>query len=78
MSRIEPLQPGQSPDPEVNAILEETKRGWWLDPNLMGAVAHRPELLKSITGVFRAILGSGTVEPYIKEMMRIKTAYEWG
>ena len=78
MMRIKPVRPGESPDPEVNAILAEAVHGWWADPQLMGVVAHRPEFLKTIVQVFRAVFSTGTVEPYLKEMMRIKTAYEWG
>ncbi len=78
MARVEPIRPGESPDPEVNAILEEAVTGWWEDPNLFGVVAHQPHLLKSIVPVFRALFSGGTVEPYLKEMMRIRTAYEWG
>ena len=33
------------------------------DPALFGVIAHRPDLLKSITPVFRAIFGTGTVPP---------------
>lgn len=78
MHRIEPVHPGESSDPEVNAILEESVHGWWADPNLFGVVAHQPHLLKSLIDLFRALFVGGTVEPYLKEMMRIKTAYEWG
>lgn len=78
MTRIAPVRSGQSTDPEANTILEEAIQGWWADPNLFGVIAHRPELLKAIVNVFRTLFASGTVEPYLKEMMRIKTAYEWG
>ena len=77
MSRIDPIQPGESPDPEVNALLEGAVKGWWADPNLFGIVAHQPPLLKSIMNVFRTIFFEGTVAPYLKEMMRIQTAHEW-
>ena len=78
MDRIEPIRPGESPDPEVNAILREAVSGWWGDPNLFGGVAHWPEALKAIIPVFRAAFHTGTVEPYLKEAMRIRTAHEWG
>ena len=40
--------------------------GW--DPALFGVIAHRPDLLKSITPVFRAIFGTGTVPPRISKI----------
>jgi len=76
--RFKPVSPGESSDPEVNAILHESVEGWWADPNLFGMVAHRPEFLKAIIPVFRAMFESGSIPPYLKELMRIQTGYEWG
>jgi hypothetical protein len=73
MTRISPIQPGESPDPEVNAILEDGRTGWWGDSAMFGTIAHRPELLKSIVGVFASFFGPGKIEPHIHEMMRLKT-----
>jgi hypothetical protein len=73
MTRISPLQPGESPDPEVNAILEDGRTGWWGDSAMFGVIARRPELLKSIIGVFASFFGPGKIEPHIHEMMRLKT-----
>lgn len=77
MPRIPQVPPGGSPDPAVNEILAEAVDGWWADPGLFGLVAHRPEFLEAIVGVFRAMFGGGTVEPYIKDMMRVRTGLEW-
>lgn len=77
MPRIRTIKPGECPDPEADAILHEAVDGWWEDPGLFGLVAHRPELLKAQIGVFRALFGGGTIEPYIKDMMRIRTGLEW-
>lgn len=71
--RIQAIKPGESPDAEVNQLLEDGKAGWWLDPNMFGVIAHRPGLLKKIIPVFAEFFGNGIVEPHILEMMRIKT-----
>lgn len=73
MSRIDPIKPGESDDPEVNQLLEEQKEGWWADPAMMGVIARRPKMLKRIVPVFESFFAEGTVEPHIFEMMRIVT-----
>jgi hypothetical protein len=77
-NRIRPLRPGESPDPDVNTILESAVAGWWEDSSLFGVVAHRPGLLKSIVAVFREMFESPLIETHIRDLMRIRTAYEWG
>lgn len=72
-TRIEPLQPGDSPDEKVNEILHQSKEGWWQDSAMFGTIARRPELLKRIVPVFEAFFLEGQVEPHIHEMMRLKT-----
>jgi hypothetical protein len=73
MSRIQPIKPGESSDPEVNRLLEEGKSGWWQDPAMFGVIAHSPELLKAIIPTFQAFFAKGHVEPHIFEMMRLVT-----
>jgi hypothetical protein len=78
MPRIEPIRPGESPDAEVNEILEEARTGFWADASLMGLVAHQPHLLKAIVPVFRALFSEGSSPPDLKDIMRVLTGYEWG
>ena len=78
MQRFRPVKAGESPDPEINEILREAKSGFWADPNLFGIIAHRPEYLKTMIPVFKALFSSGTIPPYLKDLMRIQTGYEWG
>jgi hypothetical protein len=73
MSRIQPLKAGESPDPEVNQLLEDGKNGWWEDPAMFGVIAKSPELLKGIIPAFEAFFAKGHVEPHIFEMMRLIT-----
>lgn len=72
-TRIQPLQPGDSPDEQVNELLHQAKDGWWQDSAMFGAIGRRPELLKRIGPVFEAFFLEGQVEPHIHEMMRLKT-----
>lgn len=72
-TRVTPLKPGESPDSKVNELLEDSREGWWQDSGMFGAIAQRPELLKSIVPVFESFFVNGKVEPHIHEMMRLKT-----
>jgi uncharacterized peroxidase-related enzyme len=73
-TRVTPVRPGESDDPEVNEILEDLRAGgWWADPAMFGTVARRPEALKAIVPVFQSFFAKGIVEPHIFEMMRLKT-----
>lgn len=72
-SRVEPLEPGESDDEEVNEILREFEEGWWADTAMMGTIGRVPSLLKTIVPVFEAFFAGGRIEPHIFEMMRLKT-----
>lgn len=73
-TRVSPVKPGESPDPEVNAILTGVAEGgWWADPAMFGTIARRPEALKAIVPVFESFFAKGIIEPHIFEMMRLKT-----
>lgn len=72
-SRITPLAPGDSSDPAVNELIQQSKDGWWQDTAMFGAIARCPELLKAIVPVFEGFFAKGKVEPHIHEMMRLKT-----
>ena len=77
-SRIQPVTAETTDDEEVKAILEEARTGFWGDPNLFGMVAHRPAYLKAMVPVFKALFENGTIPPYLKDLMRVQTGYEWG
>ena len=73
MSRISPLKPGESADPEVNELLADGRDGWWGDANMFGVIGRNPAMLKSIVPVFGSFFAQGSVDPHIHEMMRLKT-----
>ncbi len=72
-TRIKPLSPGESPDPEINQLLADGRDGWWEDAAMFGVIGRNPQLLKAIIPVFVSFFGQGSVEPHIHEMMRLKT-----
>ena len=72
-SRIRPLEPGESDDPEVNDRLRETAEGWYGDSAFFGAMAHRPELLKRFMETFEAF-AAGSFEPELLELARLRIA----
>ncbi len=72
-SRVTPLKPGESGDPEVNKLLQEAVDGWWNDSAMFGVIGRQPDLLKTIVPVFAAFFMAGRIEPHIFELMRLKT-----
>ena len=72
-TRIGIVENGTSGDEGVEGILEFSKNGFQ-DTEMFGLMARRPELLKVIAPVFGELFGgNGKIEPYIHEMMRLKT-----
>jgi alkylhydroperoxidase family enzyme len=80
-SRIEPVKVGESPDPEVNAILQSWRDGWWGDPSMFGGWAHIPALLKASMAVVEAFWpgqSEHNLTGHMPELVRIKTAHARG
>ncbi len=72
-TRISPVPLGKGQDEQVEGILQFSKDAF-RDTEMFGLIARRPELLKVIAPVFGELFGgNGKVEPYIHEMMRLKT-----
>lgn len=73
-SRIDPLEPGESDDEEVNEILERSEEGWYKDSSYFGAVAHQPRLLKRLVETFRLFPRSDSIDSETLELMRLRVA----
>ncbi len=73
-SRIEPIDPGESDDDEVNEILRESEEGWYKDSAYFGAVAHQPRLLKRLVRMFRLFPRSDSIDSETLELMRLRVA----
>ena len=72
-TRIDPVPLGQGQDEQVEGILEFSQGGFQ-DTEMFGLIARCPDLVKAIAPVFGQLFGGeGKVEPYIHEMMRLKT-----
>ena len=72
-SVVKPLNLGESPDPDVNALLQQAKEGWWNDTAMFGVIGRQPDLLKKIVPVFEAFFMAGRIPPHMFELMRLKT-----
>jgi alkylhydroperoxidase family enzyme len=44
-------------------------------PNMFRTVAHRPEILRSMTAHFRAVMNTGTVDKKLKEMVAVRVSH---
>lgn len=73
-SRINPVEPGESDDEEVNKILQESEEGWYKDSAYFGAVAHQPRLLKRLVRTFRLFPRSNLIDAETLELMRLRVA----
>lgn len=70
---IQPLNPGESQDPDVNKLLQDSVEGWYQDSAMFGLMGRQPDLLKTIVPVFEAFFMSGRIPPHLIELMRLKT-----
>lgn len=43
-SRITPLGVGESPDPEVDQLLADSRDGWWEDAAMFGIIGRNPQM----------------------------------
>jgi alkylhydroperoxidase family enzyme len=44
-------------------------------PNMFRTVAHRPEIMKTMTAHFRAVMNTGTVDKKLKEMVAVRVSH---
>ncbi len=44
-------------------------------PNMFRTTAHRPEIMKTMTAHFGAVMNAGTVEKKLKEMIAVRVSY---
>ena len=72
-SRVKPVVEGQTTDERIKELLNQGKNGWWKDAQMFGVIGRVPGLLKSIVPVFESFFAGGRIEPYIFELMRLKT-----
>lgn len=73
MPRISRLDRSQV-SPEVGEIYDHYMKVRGNVPNMMRTMAHRPELLKTLTDHFRAVMETGTVPAKLKELVIVRTS----
>jgi alkylhydroperoxidase family enzyme len=44
-------------------------------PNMFRTMAHRPEIMKTMTDHFQAVMNSGTVDKRLKEMVAVRVSH---
>ena len=69
---IEPLEPGESPDSDVDAFLGDAQQGWILNPKLMALYARVPEGLKGWRRMVDGLVD--TIGPVTWEVVAHRTA----
>ena len=73
MPRITRLEPSQVDD-QVREIYDAFLKERGNIPNMFRTVAHRPLLLKTMIAHFKAVMGSGTVGPKLKELLFVRVS----
>jgi alkylhydroperoxidase family enzyme len=73
MARIEPLAPHEVVDPEIRHICEDTERqaGTSASPRTYG---KNPAALKALTAFRAALAKESTLDPVLRELVRLKVA----
>jgi uncharacterized peroxidase-related enzyme len=70
MARLNTVEPDAAP-PDVKAVYEAFIKERGAVPNMFKTLAHRPEILKTVTAAFKAILNTGTLPLTLKEMVGV-------
>lgn len=73
MPVITPL-PKESAPKDAQPVYDDLRQKFGKMPNIFAAMAHRPNALKSLLGLYGAIMGEGSVEPKLKELAYLKTS----
>jgi alkylhydroperoxidase family enzyme len=71
--RIPVLDP-EEVTPEVREMFERLMRVRGNIPNMFRTLAYRPEITLTAEAHMNAILGKGTVDPALKEMVVVRTS----
>lgn len=66
---IKPVEPAQ------NAFLAELERKIGRPSNMYRAMAHRPEVLERFVPIYKAVMGPGSVDRRVKELVYLTVSY---
>lgn len=74
MPRLSKLTLDQA-DTEVRHIFDRFLKERGNVPNMFRTVARCPEIMKTMTEHFRAVMATGTVSPKLKEMVAVRVSH---
>ncbi|PYV25508.1 MAG: hypothetical protein DMG24_09145 [Acidobacteria bacterium] len=74
MPRLSKLSPDQA-DVEAREVFDHFLKERGNVPNMFRTIAHRPEIMKTMTAHFRAVMNTGTVDKRLKEMVGVRVSY---
>jgi alkylhydroperoxidase family enzyme len=74
MPRLSKLSPDQA-DHETRQIFDRFLKERGNIPNMFRTIAHRPEIMKTMTAHFRAVMNTGTVDQKLKEMVAVRVSH---
>ncbi len=72
--RLSKLSPHQV-EPDARKAFEHFLKERGNIPNMFRTIAHRPEIMKTMTAHFRAVMNTGTVDKRLKEMVGVRVSY---
>ena len=74
MPRLSKLSPDQA-DPETREVFDRFLKERGNIPNMFRTIAHRPEIMKTMTAHVRAVMNTGTVDKKLKEMVAVRVSH---
>jgi alkylhydroperoxidase family enzyme len=74
MSRLTKIAPDEA-SPEARAVFDDFLKERGNVPNMFRTIAHRPDILRTMTAHFRAVMNTGTVDKKLKEMVAVRVSH---
>jgi alkylhydroperoxidase family enzyme len=74
MPRLSRLSPEQA-DPATREVFDAFLKERGNIPNMFRTAAHRPEILRTMTAHFRAVMNTGSVDKKLKEMVAVRVSH---
>jgi alkylhydroperoxidase family enzyme len=74
MPRLTKLSPEQA-DAATREVFDVFLKERGNIPNMFRTAAHRPEILRTMTAHFRAVMSTGSVDKKLKEMVGVRVSH---
>jgi len=74
MPRLTKLSPEQA-DAATREVFDVFLKERGNIPNMFRTAAHRPEILRTMTAHFRAVMSTGSVDKKLKEMVAVRVSH---